>query len=430
MYLNITMKHFYKLLFITVFLSPLFSSAQSNYKPGYIITLNGDTVKGYVNYKEWDKNPSTVMFKVNNNSSDKKQYSLDNILAFGVNSYENYVRYIGFVSQDRPDLSSGGNGIDTSKLLDTIFLRVVNKGDNVVLFTYKDVKKVRYFISTSQSPPIELEYHVYVEYSDDGDKNIITQHGYRAKLINIASKYQPNNNGLIAEIQQANYTEADLYKVAAKINGLTTPQNQLISRSEMVFFAGAAINNTVTSFSNGIGLHGAKNSSLSPKINIGEDFLINKNVGTIVFRMELSFTTNSVNTSNSTATNSNYTDNESIKFKQSILTVNPQLLYNFYTVANLKIYVSGGVTLNFNSYTNQQYSVIYSYPGLQSAQPVGLPGFTAANFSITGKMGCILNKKLNIYAGYNPHTKINNDFTYAVYITPYYAGINYLFGKN
>ena len=56
------MTHFNKLvLFFLLF--PFFTNAQSNYKPGYLVTIKGDTLHGLIDYRQWDNNPGAVAFK-------------------------------------------------------------------------------------------------------------------------------------------------------------------------------------------------------------------------------------------------------------------------------------------------------------------------------------------------------------------------------
>ena len=39
--------------------------SQENYIPGYVIKNNNDTVFGFVDYRNWSKNPVMVKFKKN-----------------------------------------------------------------------------------------------------------------------------------------------------------------------------------------------------------------------------------------------------------------------------------------------------------------------------------------------------------------------------
>jgi len=56
------MKQLYPLIALLI-LAPLFSKAQSNYKPGFIVSLKGDTTYGFINYREWKLTPNQIDFK-------------------------------------------------------------------------------------------------------------------------------------------------------------------------------------------------------------------------------------------------------------------------------------------------------------------------------------------------------------------------------
>src|ERR1700712_305685 len=102
-----------KYLFFLLLLSgSIFASAQSKYKPGYVVTLNGDTVKGYIDYLEWGNNPKTISFK-KNETAQKELYTIDNTTAFGVKGNEKYRRETVWLSQDRVDMGNLRTVIDT-----------------------------------------------------------------------------------------------------------------------------------------------------------------------------------------------------------------------------------------------------------------------------------------------------------------------------
>jgi hypothetical protein len=93
------MKHFNKLLF-AIFLLPLFSNAQSNFRPGYVVTLKGDTLHGFIDYREWDRNPAEVNFKKSLDNSSTETITPKNSAAFSITGFEYYQRFILSVSQD------------------------------------------------------------------------------------------------------------------------------------------------------------------------------------------------------------------------------------------------------------------------------------------------------------------------------------------
>src|ERR1700729_3993728 len=108
------MKPIFTLLFIGFFM-PLFVSAQSNYKSGFVVTLKGDTLHGYVDYKEWEKNPVKIKFKTNLNK-DAEVFSVENTSAFGISGLEYYEQYSLQISKGQVDVQKISTGVDTNKI--------------------------------------------------------------------------------------------------------------------------------------------------------------------------------------------------------------------------------------------------------------------------------------------------------------------------
>ncbi len=391
----------------------------------------GDTVKGFIDYKEWDRNPKTILFKKTFAGKQKEVYKPSAILAFGINGFEKFRSFAGMISQDNFTINSGSTGIDTSKIMDTVFLRIAYSGVPLTLYTYKDAKKERFFISEDNSTPRELNYHAYLEYNDDQGKNVLKeQRGYRAQLNYYAIKYQQGNAALIAAIQHSGYTEDDLAQIVNKINGTKNSSPKLLtSRAGARFLAGIAINSSEIIFHEvDFGSGNSSGYSIFPKINLGTDIFINKNVGDVIFRTELSFTGNHADVTGRIPGNS-YAIDENIKFNQYIISINPQLLYNFYNTDKTKFYIAGGAALNLNTYSDKTYNVYFDYGSGKDAVSRNFPDVQPLNFNLTAKVGCELNKKINIYAGYNPASSLNDDEGYELKLISYYAGINYLFSK-
>ena len=51
---------------IVLFLLPLLAHAQTNPVPGYIISNQGDTIRGVINYRSSEKNGQSCMFMPTN----------------------------------------------------------------------------------------------------------------------------------------------------------------------------------------------------------------------------------------------------------------------------------------------------------------------------------------------------------------------------
>src|ERR1700723_2911225 len=97
-------------LFIALLIAlPAIVLAQPNYHEGYVLKNNGDTLKGYINYREWAYSPLSVEFKPNKNSNEVLQFNPQTIKGFQITGFETYVSYIGWISTNKnifPDIPS------------------------------------------------------------------------------------------------------------------------------------------------------------------------------------------------------------------------------------------------------------------------------------------------------------------------------------
>jgi hypothetical protein len=204
------MKHFYKLL-LPALLLPFFSNAQSNYKPGYVVTAKGDTLKGSVDLREWENNPHNVYFK---SQTGAKNYTAKEISAFGTSNVT-YDRYMGPISTDETNVSRLSTGRDTSYKQDTTFLKVIQRGANVTLFSYVDNLKSRYFIAENQNNrPYELIYRIY--HTPDRGVETHNENVFVSQLYELAQKYNPASDELRLNIEKSQYNGPELKRSLKK----------------------------------------------------------------------------------------------------------------------------------------------------------------------------------------------------------------------
>ncbi len=214
------MKIFYRLSFLLLAL-PVISSAQGNYKPGFVVTSGGDTVKGTVLYRKWSENPSKFSFK--NNKGESRVLNTGNAATVCINGHAVYKCFTVWVSQDRyADLNfiAGTDmaiGIDSTKKLDTVFLKMISAGKNVSLYSYTDFTKQRFFIADKNTAPVELVLHKYFE--QEPKLILIEDKKYKIQLQVLRAVYAPGNTSLTDEIQLAEYNESDLVSIVRKLNG-------------------------------------------------------------------------------------------------------------------------------------------------------------------------------------------------------------------
>jgi hypothetical protein len=421
------MKHLY--LFFALFIfAPLISSAQTNFQPGYVITLQGDSLRGFIDYKDWSINPKQIAFKKDKAVEQPQVYTAADLNAFAVKEnesvkgYEYYKRYVGKISWDNVgDAATLSEKLDTDTQYGTFFLKLLSTGKNVTLYKYTDHLKSRYFIAKKGKQPVELAYHMFLLYTGDTQK-VITQNIYRDQLQQLAVNYQPQNTALVEAIKNTGYTN-DLKKIIEQLNGLTIYNPDKIPvfvetnhNGSVSFFAGAGVNNTTNDYAQTGSLYSVSSKSNSPEINLGVDVFFNKNVKKLIFRTSLNFSMN-----RTTLSYFPYTDadtysatTQSFKYQQNNIVINPQLLYNVYNTSAVKIYGAAGLALNYSIYTNKQ------------AVPFAL---RSTFVNTTAQVGVQLNNKIDIYAGYYipVFTYVDDDNT--IRLSSYHFGINYHFGK-
>ncbi|CAN5187654.1 hypothetical protein BH09BAC6_BH09BAC6_19390 [soil metagenome] len=215
------MKHLYKLLLIPLLL-PLISPAQSNFQRGFVVTLNNDTVGGYLDYQKWDNNPRQIFYKRDANAKPVK-YTLKDISFFAVedSSPVLYKKYAIRISMDNTDLNHIQYGRDSSYVMDTVFLKISQMGKNVQLFSYDDNIKTRFYTAEHlQDQPEELGYRIY--YKDGlASGRTVTESTYRKQLYALALKYNVADEELKNDIERTEYKEDDLAKITAKINKIS-----------------------------------------------------------------------------------------------------------------------------------------------------------------------------------------------------------------
>lgn len=156
------MKYLHSLLCLLILLQ-FNAKAQRNFKPGYIVTLNGDTTKGFVDYKEWDQNPNNITFSTNGQAGNATVHTVEDIKAFGVNNLETYGAYRLSISKNSVETAKLTTFMDTTSVTRQVFLRTITTGKNVTLFQYTDEFKDHFYVAEGSANPVELKYYRYLD---------------------------------------------------------------------------------------------------------------------------------------------------------------------------------------------------------------------------------------------------------------------------
>ncbi len=413
------------LIFILLFAVCFSGFSQTNYQKGFIVSNSGDTTRGFINYKEWGKNPEHISFKTSDDA-DRHNFSVADLAAFGLEGMAAYERWTVSISLDDNRLEHLNESVDTSRVTKPVFLKVIEKGGDVSLFSYRDDLKERFYLySSSFACPKELEIHFYLS-----DGKFKTKKDYIFHLLSAAEARGLNDQKFIDRVYRINYSQGDLVKVLNILNRQETARRH--SDSGVKFFAGLKLVKNLLFYT---GDHFLANKDASfanqytPALAAGLNWYTNKRIQKTFVRVELAAFKLASETSY-TSKNNSTTIRDVNKVEQLGLSLSPQFGWNLYNKRNLQWFVGAGLGLNYYSFSKNSYSRTYMLPDLteeNSRTPPDLNNHFV--FSLPFNTGLRLKQKIEISLGYNRSLPITSYMTYEIYNKTMSAGIHYYFGK-
>ncbi|MGB8490043.1 MAG: hypothetical protein WCE64_03215 [Bacteroidales bacterium] len=132
-------------LLVVWILYSCFSYSQENFLPGFLIDNNGDTLKGFVDYRNWAINPRKVDFKSTATSSPTTYIPTD-LKEFSVKD-ENYVSGIVKVENSPVEETRLDYDSKTNITLDTIFLQTLYKGKKGLYYYMNNNGRVNFYVN-------------------------------------------------------------------------------------------------------------------------------------------------------------------------------------------------------------------------------------------------------------------------------------------
>jgi len=350
-----------KLLFLMLVL-PLFTTAQSNYRPGYVVTTKGDTVKGFIDYQTWDNNPSSISFKSTATDREKRAFSIRDMTSFSIDGLATYKKFVCFISTDITDPRHVIEGRDTSFRIDTVFLKVLQKGKNLALYSFTDILKTRFYIGEAPDyQPTELVYRLYIDRDATNIAgNTVNENTYQKQLFALANKYNAMDDKMTALLEDEflKYAVEDLQRIVSQINGFSKAEfeKKYRDRTQLSFYAGLFANSSATSSASGSAYTsggGHSSSSLLPGIVFGMTAEPNPGFSKVNFRLDVSV--------NSSKFNDVY-PLKVIPYGQARATYNqlgiyfdPHVIFDIYSSPGFKFYLGLGASVSFNFYSDQYF---------------------------------------------------------------------------
>lgn len=273
-------------------------------------------------------------------------------------------------------------------------------------------------------------------YQAANSDKIIDKNTFRQQLIRQAVQILPTATELVEKIQRAKYNEYELSKIISALNGGTETKSVKkvalgSANKSFRFYGGAAvISSTLTYPDNGPYYKPAPSTSVAPKIVAGIDAIVNPSIGHLIFRLEFGYSVNNYTFADVSDPIYNIADpNENtIKLKQNVLAITPQVIYNFYNRDNFKLFVNAGYAANIVSYkTTKEAVLVKGKPASGSTTTTNNGDLDNTYTSFQYKAGAVLKKKFEIYAAFYPSGTVTRSLVYAANLKSYQFGVNYLF---
>lgn len=417
-------------LLILALFAGIIAKAQKNLQPGYIVNNANDTSNGFIDFREWYKNPETVLFSPSKETALQK-FTINDASGFSITGREQYKRYYVAISMNK-NVVGDMNERDTTQRKDSVWLKVLLAGRNVQLFSYADdVKSRLYILPSDETVPVELKN---TEYLSGGQ--LVSEKEYKHILLANAKKYAPGNIELINKISSTGFYKTDILDICYKINGLdkNAIKNNAVTAIEkqhrFKFWAGIGVNNGKIKIDGNNRYSGITNgSTISPLFAAGFNILVNPLVGRMFFSTDVSYATYKAGAYTATqyfAAKENYY----FKFKQSNITLNEILNYNIYNGKNFKYFIGAGAGLNFSSYPlNQQTFIREAHTDtttiVNDNYVEHIKNFWLNAIVRTG----ISVKNVEVAISYLPNSTLSNYGSYEMHNSSLRLQVNYVFKK-
>lgn len=176
-----------------------FSFSQQNYLPGYIVQLNGDTLHGVIDYRNWERNPGKTIFKKTAGEKESVYLPLD-IKTFGVKDevYQSAIvqREISANNLDNINFDS-----ELYFLTDTVFLQTIVAGAKSLYFYSDNSGKEQFYIKLNSKYEL-LMHKKYKDIQDGpyGKQQVVTENnkylGQLAFYLQACPSIQTNLRGI------------------------------------------------------------------------------------------------------------------------------------------------------------------------------------------------------------------------------------------
>lgn len=201
------------LLLLVCFFASSFQAVfgQKNYQPGIIVTNDSDTVVGYIDYQQWERNPSSINFKTII-ATKQKNYFPDDLVSFEV-SDDIYISREIEVTKSPRKTDNISYDVEYPTETKQAFVLVLVSGSGSLYKYVDEMGTDHYYIETQEQPLLELIYFKYYK-KINGTRVIKENTKYKGQLI----AYLNDCPSIIDKINKTIYKSEALKKMVIKYN--------------------------------------------------------------------------------------------------------------------------------------------------------------------------------------------------------------------
>lgn len=182
------------------------ASAQENYKPGYIIKNNSDTIIGFVDNRDWSRNPDVVKFTTNIENYPTFFRPID-LIEFGVED-EIYVSGVVNVAMSPMQMGELEDNPQIQTKIERAFLQTIFKGEKS-LYYYISALGVKNFYIKQDTAFDLLMYKKYLRKVPHDNKTFVMENKMYVGQLTL---YFADCENINKKLENALYNKSSLIK--------------------------------------------------------------------------------------------------------------------------------------------------------------------------------------------------------------------------
>lgn len=167
------------IIFFFLFVSPNFSYGKNTLSPGYVITLDNDTLQGFIDYGKWKMNPKQILFKetIVGKGSCYAPLSISGFRVAG-NVYRSAIVKINQSPYKTSDLTLSP---EPQFIIDTVFLQAIILGEKELFYLKGSKGRERFYIKQG-TEYVWLVHKKYME-RKNGKNIMVANNKYIGQLL-------------------------------------------------------------------------------------------------------------------------------------------------------------------------------------------------------------------------------------------------------